>query len=690
MTSMSVPDNSNARRGSFGLLTRTGWVWAGLLAVAYIFLHWHLIQRMVMIGLDDQNWSHILVVPLISVYYIHLHRDRLLATPRRVCLWGLPLMILGVFGFAVGVAPIRNDMAMGYSMILSLFGLVLLLTGPAMMRILWFPIAFLVFAIKVSDAIWNLIASKLQVVAAQGSVIVLEVLSPITDLHANLRGSTIDLVYKVNGLPVTTPMNVAEACSGLRMLMAFLALGVALAFLFPRSWWQRLIMIALAAPIAVFVNVLRVSTLGLLHLIDPALARDDFHIFVGMLMLIPAAGLLMLVGWCLDRIIITEGKAKAKPVPIPLTDDPDKLHVNPPSTLRGLGIGAVCMAVACGVYGLLLNIAIGYEWLSAGVGYALLAGFIGALVAAAVFVPRFMPVADQVPGGSRLHAAFGIGLGVLLLAGLTQAAMINAANVAMIKEAVPLRHDLRAAFPTQFDNWDFVLQQDRLNKNIESELGTTKYFNRWYLDTETGLTVSDIRNDKGELNFSQVQGGDIAELHMAYYTGMADTVPHVPDVCWLAGGMDFVDKRVVTLELDGADWTEDPASENWLAPSSFGAPARVPSKTIKAVMFVAADPEGRRQTVVYFFVANGKFVATSHQVRGMAFDLRDRHSYYCKVEVKFMGLEDPEEVLVRATAFLNDAMPEVMASMPDWVEVKAGRYPGDPASASPDPPEDLP
>ena len=105
----------------------------------------------------------------------------------------------------------------------------LLLLGPAMMRILWFPIAFMVFAIKVSDAIWSIIASKLQSIAAQGAVMLLELTSGLTGVHATLRGSTIDLDYGQLNPP--TPMGVAEACAGMRMLMAFLALGVALAFL---------------------------------------------------------------------------------------------------------------------------------------------------------------------------------------------------------------------------------------------------------------------------------------------------------------------------------------------------------------------------------------------------------------------------------------------------------------------------
>ena len=83
-------------------------------------------------------------------------------------------------------------------------------------------------------------------------------------------------------------------------------MGVALAFLWDRAWWQRLVMISMAIPIALAVNIGRVTALGLIYLVDKRYAQGDFHIFVGMLMLIPAAGLFLLLGWVLDQIIVRD------------------------------------------------------------------------------------------------------------------------------------------------------------------------------------------------------------------------------------------------------------------------------------------------------------------------------------------------------------------------------------------------
>jgi exosortase/archaeosortase family protein len=59
----------------------------------------------------------------------------------------------------------------------------------------------------------------------------------------------------------------------------------------------------LTVPIAIAVNIGRVTLLGIIHLINPEYATGDFHIFMGMVMLGPALILFMLVGWILGYFI---------------------------------------------------------------------------------------------------------------------------------------------------------------------------------------------------------------------------------------------------------------------------------------------------------------------------------------------------------------------------------------------------
>lgn len=79
--------------------------------------------------------------------------------------------------------------------------------------------------------------------------------------------------------------------------------------------------------------------------------------------------------------------------------------------------------------------------------------------------------------------------------------------------------------------------------------------------------------------------------------------------------------------------------------------------------------------MIYFFAANGRFLATPDHVRLQGFDLADRYSYYCKIEVGVHLVKDPEQAVELAGRFLSELLPEIMTCLPDWVDVLEGRWP---------------
>lgn len=274
-----------------------------IIALIFIPLHWDILNRLVRFGLTDGDWSHIFLIPLVSLYFIFQHREDIQRTPTKTSWIGLAIILVAITGFFASIYPLRNDMLKGYFMILNMIGIAWFLCGTAMMRWLWFPIVYLALGVKISAKLWELIAAKLQYIAAQSATVILK----ITGIEADVQGTVINLFNGINesGMPISAgTLNVAQACSGLRMLMSFIALGVAMAYLWNRPWWARLLMVALTIPIAVFVNVLRVAVLGMGTVwYDPALAEGDSHIAIGMLMLIPAMLMFLLLGWILDNIV---------------------------------------------------------------------------------------------------------------------------------------------------------------------------------------------------------------------------------------------------------------------------------------------------------------------------------------------------------------------------------------------------
>ncbi|MEL7087292.1 MAG: exosortase/archaeosortase family protein, partial [Planctomycetota bacterium] len=349
-TSTPMPDLTGTDRPR-PLISPAAWVWIGICTALFVWLHWEFVYRTYLIS-KDPNWSHVIIIPGISIYYVMQHKARLRAAPKRLCWWALPLVFFGLYAYLWGIYPGRNGMMRGYSMVITIFATVLFVLGPSAMRVLWFPIVYLVFAVKISDAIWERIAQFLQDVASAGASWVLTVLSKVLDYQIESSGNTIVMTYWRDGFKIVEPMNVAEACAGLRMLMAFIALGVALAFLFDRKWWARLIMVSLAVPIAVAVNIGRVTVIGLIFTVNREYAQGDFHIFVGMLMLIPAAGLFMLVGWVLD-LLSRSRKDKPLPAAAPATDD--RRPVGVALIVKGLVLGAVLVLCSGFAYAMAIN-----------------------------------------------------------------------------------------------------------------------------------------------------------------------------------------------------------------------------------------------------------------------------------------------------------------------------------------------
>jgi len=305
------------------LIPPHGWVQIGVLGILFVTLFWDILYRAYGFSLaegfhgrgyawTDGNWSHAFVVPLISLYFLYQHREALKKARKHASWFGLALMIVGIGFYALSMGPraFNNVMFRGYSMILTLGGLVWFMGGGQVARIAWFPVFYLVFAIKISDRLWEAVAFQLQGIAAKIATVSISIFGIVNGLEADLEGNTITLYHHLEHIG---ELNVAEACSGLRMLMTFIALGFAVAYLAKRPWWIRLTLVALTIPIAIVINAGRVTVLGFIYPYNKEMATGEFHIFVGMLMLIPALGLFMFVGWALDWLFVPDADARRDP-----------------------------------------------------------------------------------------------------------------------------------------------------------------------------------------------------------------------------------------------------------------------------------------------------------------------------------------------------------------------------------------
>lgn len=274
---------------------------ATLVSVAFLglFFRWfHRQHRFSAGALDD--WGHAYVIPLIAGYLVWQRREAL-ARARFAPYWpGVLALLAGIASYFFFLIVYSNHMFQGAAMLLSLFGILLLLLGTQAMRALFVPLAFLALGITISERVMIGLTFPLQKLAADGGYVLTSVLGYPFGVGAQVSGNTLT-VLPSQGNPI--PLNVAEACSGMRMVVAFVALGAAVAVIQCRHWWQRIAVLLLAPPVAILLNVARVTTLAFASLVNPNLAAGQAHTLIGTLLLIPGLALFLGIVWALQHIL---------------------------------------------------------------------------------------------------------------------------------------------------------------------------------------------------------------------------------------------------------------------------------------------------------------------------------------------------------------------------------------------------
>jgi len=273
-----------------------------ILAVILGVHYRHVIERLVMIWSRNGDWSHGFIIPLFSLYYLYLQRHRmpLGLQDRGVAsrLVGAGLCVLA-FTLYVYCTLARIEYPKSVALVMSVMGVVLMSCGWPWARWSWFAMAFLLFALPIPVRLYVQLTMPLRFIAAQVSA---AMLSLLPGMEAEARGTVVDYIYQGQ---VGTPLDIERACSGIRLLMTMMALGVAMAFVSERPLWHRLIMILSCVPIAVFCNIIRVTSTGFMVVLgQEELARGFWHTMLGLGMLLIAFSLYGGISYVLNHLLI--------------------------------------------------------------------------------------------------------------------------------------------------------------------------------------------------------------------------------------------------------------------------------------------------------------------------------------------------------------------------------------------------
>ncbi len=255
------------------------------------------IQGMIYKWRTDGNWSHGWLVPVFSLYFLGIHRQQLKAAICKPNYLGL-VVILAALAFYYLAVVMRYGYPQGLAIIPCMLGMALLIWGWQVFKVAWFPICYLIFAIPLPRSMYFRITLPLREFASQVSGFALGLLP---DVYTSIQGVVIDYERGTQ----RGSLNVEEACSGMRLMMAFCSLGVAMAYLGDRPLWQRIIMIVSCVPIAVFCNMIRVFVTGIIHVYGyEDWSQGTAHGLLGLAMLPIALGLFAAVGYVLSNIFV--------------------------------------------------------------------------------------------------------------------------------------------------------------------------------------------------------------------------------------------------------------------------------------------------------------------------------------------------------------------------------------------------
>jgi len=235
---------------------------SALLLIAYAVV----LARTARLWVTDLNMSHGVFVPILVAYVVWEERDALRAARPSHNRWGLALIIVGAALLCMG--PPKLDtfaFATRVGFMFSVTGTILYLRGFATIRLLLYPLILLFMMFPLPGFVLERLTLPLQLTASKLAEQLLEWFG-----YSVLREGNILL------LPGQT-LSIAEACSGLRSLLALTFLAQAYVYMFDKRPWMRLAMAICVVPIAVFANGARIVATAIAGSYRREWAEGTYH-----------------------------------------------------------------------------------------------------------------------------------------------------------------------------------------------------------------------------------------------------------------------------------------------------------------------------------------------------------------------------------------------------------------------------
>lgn len=244
---------------------RMAWVCLAIGLAAIIGLFRDTVGSMVVVWMSSTTFNHAFLIPPICIYLIWIGRGKLAIYEPRPSLWGVAIVALAAFGWLAGnIASVR--VVEHFALLGMIEGLFLAVLGWRAACAIAFPLLYLAFAVPFGEFL----------------------IAPLQDLTAVFVVKALRVIgipVYLEGIFLTIPnarFEVAEACSGVRFLIATIALGALFAHLTFRSYGRFAAFMVLSFVVPIVANWFRALGIVMIaHFTDSKYAVGADHIIYG-------------------------------------------------------------------------------------------------------------------------------------------------------------------------------------------------------------------------------------------------------------------------------------------------------------------------------------------------------------------------------------------------------------------------
>ena len=266
------------------------WLGIGILAGVFLWSYWHSVAELWNIWRRSDEYSSGLLVPFLALYILWTRRRKIALIPVHPSIWGLvgflAAQALRYFGLFFMYSSAER-----LSVVLSIASLSLLLFGWQIFLRVYPVLLFLLLMLPLPQFIHNAVMLPLQNLATASAVFCLEMMG-----YAVIRDGNI---IHLND----TAVAVAEACNGLRMVMAFFVIISLVIMLVHRQWWEKLVVLISSLFIALLCNTARLTITAAVFAVFGAEKWEAvFHDFGGYAMMPLALAAVIFELWLLTKL----------------------------------------------------------------------------------------------------------------------------------------------------------------------------------------------------------------------------------------------------------------------------------------------------------------------------------------------------------------------------------------------------